>query len=204
MRARTTSLHHAFSPAVMALALTILSTACVPKKAVQDAPEPSPPVIANIESMDVVTMYSQGLGAFWSGDYKTASTLFETLARRQDDEIFRAKALYGLACTKLAAARNPGEFEEARAVWREWERLSSGATSEADARMISPFLLNPKLFAPVGPAAQAKTVVKSGAADPELTKRLQEKEKEVLQLQKQIKALEAIHREIQAKKKMSQ
>jgi len=151
----------------------------------------------------VDTAYSEGLSAFWSGNYASAAALFESMARRLDDQLLRAKALYGLACSRLAGARNEEDFRAAKAVWQEWEIASSGNVHQADPRMITPFLMNPRIFQSVVREAKPQAA-RVSHADSELAKRLQEKEKEVLNLQKQIKALEAIHREIQAKKKMTQ
>ncbi len=202
MRAHIITSNRAIGFAVLAMLLLLAAGACVPKKGVQDVPEPQPHAAVDPDALDVDTAYTEGLNAFWSGDYATASALFESMARRLDDQRLRAKALYGLACSKLAGARNEEELKAAKAVWQEWELASSGNVHQADPRMITPFLFNPRLFPAV--VKEAKPQAKPNHMDQELAKRLQEKEKEVLNLQKQIKALEAIHREIQAKKKMTQ
>ena len=203
MNARLNSFH-ATSLALLAMLLVLAMPACAPKKPAPDPCETAPLAAINPDSLDVDTAYAQGLHAFWIGGYKTAAALFESLARRPDDHPFRSKALFGLACAKLAGAENQEELKAARAIWQEWEQASSGTLDQADPRMITPFLLNAKLVLGSKESREFKPQPgKPGASDQDMVRRLQEKEKEVMLLQKQIKALEAIHREIQEKKKMS-
>lgn len=201
MHARSASTNNLVVALFLAALFTVLATAaCTPKKPALEAPAPAPPVTINPESLDVDTAYSEGLHAFWIGDYKTSAVLFESLARRVDDQAFRSRALYGLACSKLAVASTPDEMNAARAAWKDWERASSSSLNMDDPRMLSPFVESPRFFPAVKDGREPKPQARN---DQEMAKRLQEKEKEVLLLQKQIKALEAIHREIQEKKKMS-
>lgn len=184
--------------------LVLTMAACSPKKTVPTEPEAAQPVAVNPDTLDVETAYAEGLHAFWIGSYKSAAALFENLARRPDDHPFRSKALFGLACAKLAGAENQEEFKAARLVWQEWEHASSGAVGQADPRMITPFIQNAKIMLGGKESRDFKFPFgKAGTSEQDLAKRLQEKEKEVMVLQKQIKALEAIHREIQEKKKLS-
>ncbi|MFZ5426226.1 MAG: hypothetical protein ACOZEN_04590 [Thermodesulfobacteriota bacterium] len=203
MSAHTIPSNRAIKIVFLAMILTLAAGACVPKKTAQDVPPSTAHQAVDPDALDVDTAYSEGLSAFWSGDYASAAALFESMARRLDDQMLRAKALYGVACSRLAGARSEEEFRAAKAVWQEWELASSGNVHQADPRMITPFLMNPKLFPPAVREAKPQAA-RPNHADQDLAKRLQEKEKEVLNLQKQIKALEAIHREIQAKKKMTQ
>jgi hypothetical protein len=203
MNARQTSFHET-SLVFLAMLLILAMAACSPKKPLPDQPETAPQAIINPDSLDVDTAYAEGLHAFWIGSYKAAASLFENLARRSDDHPFRSKALFGLACAKLAGAENQEEFKAARAVWQEWEQASSGTVNQADPRMITPFLQNAKIMLGSKDSRDFKFPFgKTGTSEQDLAKRLQEKEKEVMVLQKQIKALEAIHREIQEKKKLS-
>lgn len=189
---------------VLGMSLTVAMAACAPKKPTIEVQETAPAVMINPDTLDDETVYSKGLQAFWTGGYKLAATLFESLARRVDDQAYRSKALYALACSKLAGAENQDDFKAALGVWHEWEQASSGSLSQADPRMLTPFLLNSKLLSQSKEVRDSKSQVsKPSSGEQDLAKRLQEKEKEVLHLQKQIKALEAIHREIQEKKKMS-
>lgn len=201
---RTNSSHLAFA-LVLTLGFLVTGASCTPKTPVDMTPAPAAQVIADPESLDVNTAYSEGLQAFWAGDYKNAAVLFDSLVRRQDDQTLRSKALFGLACARLAGAENPDDLKAAREIWMDWEKGASGTPPQADPRMLTPFVRRAKFFAP--PKEQQGVAkpqaVRQSFGEQELLRRLQEKDKEVQHLQKQIKALEAIHREIQEKKKMS-
>ncbi|GFK92478.1 hypothetical protein NNJEOMEG_00303 [Fundidesulfovibrio magnetotacticus] len=187
------------------LTLALLAAACQPKTPVTEPrPEPAPITVAGADALDVDTAYTQAVEAFWSARYKAAAALFESISRRQDDQAYRARALFGLACARLAAAQNQDDLKAARDIWRQWEMASVGDPAQSDPRMLSPFLQNDRLLAPARENREARPLLppKPAPADADLARRLQEKEKEVLHLQKQIKALETIHREIQEKKKM--
>lgn len=193
--------------AATAALLLFALAACAPHKPAQPDGAFAPPAAEGFENLDADAAYAKALSAFWSGDYKIAAALFENLGATQQEKALRSRALFGLACTRLASARTEEDLVVARTAWREWELAAVGESCDTDARLLGPFLSNPKLFAPVREPVRdvAKAApAKPGAGELELSRRLQEKEKEVLQLQRQIKALEAIHREIQAKKKMSQ
>jgi len=206
MHSLTTTWNRWLAAAALAAALGLTAVGCTPKQAPQAVPEPSLQAVPSAETLaalDVDTAYSEGLQAFWNGNYRASAALFETMVRRVDDQSIRSKALFGLACARLAGAENAEDFKAARGIWQEWELASGGAMGQADPRMLTPFLMNAKLFAPAREPKQPAPAVKASSGEQELSRRLQEKEKEVLLLQKQIKALEAIHREIQEKKKMT-
>lgn len=190
---------------ILSLGLLLTGASCTPKKSAEITLEPVAQVVADPESLDVNTAYAEGLQAFWAGDYKSAAVLFDSLVRRQDDQTLRSKALFSLACARLAGAENPEDLKAAREIWLEWEKGASGTPPQADPRMLTPFVRRAKFFAvPKEQAAGVKPQApKQASGEQELLRRLQEKDKEVQHLQKQIKALEAIHREIQEKKKMS-
>ncbi|WP_243313010.1 hypothetical protein [Fundidesulfovibrio agrisoli] len=206
MHSQPTNRKRWLAAAALAAALGMAATGCTPKQVPQPAPEPSLQAVPSpetLESLDAETAYTEGLQAFWSGNYRASAALFDAMARRVEDQAMRSKALFGLACARLAGAENAEDFKAARAVWQEWEHSSGGNVDQADPRMLTPFLMNAKLFAPQREPKQPAPAAKASVGEQELSRRLQEKEKEVLLLQKQIKALEAIHREIQEKKKMT-
>jgi hypothetical protein len=204
MHARTFQQRRISGLIVPAVLLVLTVAACVPRKPAPEAPEASPSVQVNPDAMDVDTAYSEGMQAFWTGNFKTSAVLFENLAGRVDDQAFRARALFGLACSRLASAQNQEDLNAALASWQEWQVISTGSTDLTDPRMLTPFLLNPRLFTPAKDSHESRPQpARQTAGEQDLAKRLQEKEKQVLLLQKQIKALEAIHQEIQEKKKMS-
>lgn len=194
-----------FTAWMFACLVALAAGGCVGKKPAVE--EPSAGTAITVETLDVNEAYSRGLEAFWRGEYILAGALFESVARKVDDQAYRAKALYGLACARLASASDAQELKAALDTWLEWEKSVIAQEGQIDPRMLTPFVRSVKLNAP--PAkdvreGKAQAVIsKPAATDQDLAKRLQEKEKEVLHLQKQIKALETIHREIQEKKKMS-
>ena len=128
---------------ILAVFLVLASPACTPKKPSAAPEEPAPLVMINPDALDVDTVYTEGLHSFWNGDYKVAATLFESLARRPDDHSLRTKALFGLACAKLAGAATPEDMKAAQAAWRDWEQ-ASGSEYQADPRMLTPFVQNPR------------------------------------------------------------
>lgn len=206
MHSRSTRWNRWLSAVLAAAALSAAITGCVPRNVPQSAPEAtqqSVPSAETLAALDVDTAYTEGLQAFWNGNYRASAALFDNMARRVGDEALRAKALFGLACARFAGAENPEDFKAARAAWNEWERASGGAAGQGDPHMLTPFLLNAKLFTPQKEAKPTPVAKSTTPGEQELARRLQEKEKEVQLLQKQIKALEAIHREIQEKKKMT-
>ncbi len=187
-------------PALLALALAFSTLSCVrqPHTADQTPPPEAPPHASiNVDALDTDTAYAEAQNAYWNGDYKGAAAVFETLVSRVEDQTHRSKFLFGLACARLAGAETPEEFRKARELWISWEKNSLGENLQIDPRMLTVFLNNARFFAP----PREPKVVK--APDMDCAKSLHDKEKEVINLNKQIKALEAIHREIQEKKRMT-
>ena len=190
---------HPLLPA-LALALAVCAMSCVRQPqtaATQPVPEAPAPSAINVDALDTDTAYAKALNAYWIGDYKGAAAVFESLFNRVEDQADRSKFLFGLACARLAGAETPEEFRAARAIWVDWEKNALGANLQIDPRMLTAFLNNARFFA----QPREPKVVKT--PDMDCAKRLQDKEKEVMNLGKQIKALEAIHREIQEKKRMT-
>jgi len=185
----------------------ILAVVCLTLGAAGCARKPAPEAEAAIppnpeETLGWNNSYAKAMRAFQTGDFQSAAALFERLAAKDDDPAHAAKALYGQACSLLAKAQSPEDMAAALAVWRKWQEIPNGPVHLVDPRMLTPFLENPNLFVQRGePERQRPQPQKPG--EPDLTKRLQEKEKRIQLLQKQLKALEAIHQEIQEKKKMS-
>jgi len=183
--------------AVLILPLALSMASCVRQPQTAAIPEAPAPAPIDVDALDTDTAYGEALNAFWHGDYAEAAKVFERLYNRVEDQTFRAKSLFGLACARLAAAENPEEFRKAREIWNVWEKDALGTSLQVDPRMLTAFLNNSRLFAPPREPKVVKT------PDVDCAKRLQDKEKEVMNLLKQIKALEAIHHEIQEKKRMT-
>jgi len=179
--------------------LTLGATACVRKPApeAQTAIPPNPE-----ETLGWNNSYAKAMGAFQTGDFQNAAARFEHLAGKDDNPAHAAKALYGLACSLLAKARSQDDMAAALAVWRKWQEIPNGPVHLVDPRMLTPFLENPNIFLQREQSDRQRPQP-SKPNEPDLAKRLQEKEKRIQLLQKQLKALEVIHQEIQEKKKMS-
>jgi len=186
-------------PAVLAALLTFGAASCAhTPQATQAAPHEA----AHPETPIVSEAYAKAMQAFTAGDFQSAAALFESLASPESQACgpeCRAKAMYGLACSLLAKAASREDMDAALAVWQQWRTM---ANDQGDARMLTPFLQSPNIFPEQKGQPQGQRS-KSAASDQDLAKRLQAKEKQVQLLRKQIKALEAIHQEIQEKKKMS-
>ncbi len=138
--------------------------------------------------------YVDGVTALLGGDAELAATLFEQAHQGAVDEPSRRRALYGLACAKLLLAQDEKELARAKALWESWRAASPSGGDGEDPRLMAGLLSNYR------PAFLVKDL--KAACERECDKRLQEKEEEVRRIiQRQVQALEEIHREIQEKKK---
>jgi TolA-binding protein len=153
-----------------------------------------------------------GVQAFEEGDYIKAQEIFETLNRQGPTEESRHRALYGLACTRMALAKDGDSFREALGLWERWAREVPGGLSEGDPRMLAPVLRKPLVQGGTGPSDAKKP---RPVVSPTFRKQLHEKEdevrskdeqlrskdQEIKRLKEQLEALESIHRTIGEKKK---
>ncbi len=162
-----------------------------------------------------------GMDAFYREDYNGAAAIFEALSRRTKNKVVLRRALYGLACTKLAEARNESDVKEAILVWNRWKRLNSTRLEPEDPLMLSPFF--DKMMAPDNLLSTSCTPDDTELKSIESCESLLNKKKKEIQSMKsklearqedieslhkkiqklklQIESLEAIHLEIQEKKK---
>ena len=209
MRAQPHTVMHVSSVFLLVCVLLLPAGGCVKRAPVAEQ-EAVNMAVVTLETLDVNAAYARGLDAFWRGEYVLAAALFESVARKMDDQAYRSKALYGLACSRLAGASDAQDVKTALETWLEWEKTVMSQEGQIDPRMLTPFVrnVNVKLNAQAArdnreARSQSQAAARPAVSDQDLARRLQEKEKEVLHLQKQIKALETIHREIQEKKKMS-
>ena len=169
--------------------------------------------------------YKQGVTAFERGDYSEASSHFEKLAHTSKNEEIRRKALYGSACIGLFEAQDAQQISAAMVHWHLWSRTNPLNSDVEDPRMLTPFLDRIASFAETknfenearlkdlltkkeaenkelrDRLAATKAVRSEAAANKNCQGLLKEKDKQIEELKKQIEGLEAIHREIQEKKK---
>jgi hypothetical protein len=166
----------------------------------------------------VSSVWEEGMSTFRAGDYKTALDLFEVVSTSSKSDALRHRALYAMACTRLALAQGPDQFSAAMNLWELWSNSAPAEALAEDPRMLSPLLERwrpsmqhvkpdasemPAGNCPRPTSVQSVRLIK----DKDCEKLLQSKEKETQRLRRQIEALrhqiealEAIHRKIQEKK----
>lgn len=138
--------------------------------------------------------YLDAVTAFRAGDMEVAASLFVQVREASLDEPTRRRALYGLACAKLAQAQDDKELAKAKALWETWRTESPPGGDGEDPKFMT------AVVAQYRPSFLLKDM--KAACEKECDKRLQEKEEEVRRIiQRQVQALEEIHRQIQEKKK---
>lgn len=162
-----------------------------------------------------------GMDAFCREDYNGAAAIFDALSRQTKSKVVQRRALYGLACARLAEARNESAVNEAILIWNRWKRLSSSRIESEDPRMLTPFFDNMTFIDSLSSTSctpnesgleymeSCKTLLNSKEKEVQRVKsKLEARQKDIKTLQKkieklklQIESLEAIHLEIQEKKK---
>jgi hypothetical protein len=180
----------------IALAAAGFSPGCADKAQQPPASSASAPVFQPQETLTTAEdpRYVDGVTALLGGDAELAATLFEQAHLGAVDEPSRRRALYGLACARLLLAQDEKELAKAKALWESWRAASPPGGDGEDPRLMAGLLPNYR------PAFLVKDL--KSACERECDKRLQEKEEEVRRIiQRQVQALEEIHREIQEKKK---
>jgi hypothetical protein len=165
--------------------------------------------------------WREGVEASESGAYEKAVPLFESLSRNGSTEELRLRALYALACSRLAAAKSQEEINSAMGLLERWSQSAPVSSHDEDSRLMMAALrrlvLSLENSQSVGPRAVSPTIGKPlQPPQKETIKVVRDRECEVLLrskdrdiqslrhqigvLKHQIEALEKIHREIQQKK----
>ena len=145
------------------------------------------------ESLNALATATQ---AYRDGDYDRAADLFLALSLVTSDPVLSRKALYGLACTRLAAADSDEEMAEAMETWSRWASLAPD----------NPDIEDPRLFTPLLPRlAPSNSDTKESVENMEkemnkLRAKLKQKSEDLEELQSQLDALEQLHREITIRK----
>jgi len=156
--------------------------------------------------------WGDGIRAFQAGDYGRAMDVFERVSQGAENDGLRSQALYALACTKLATARDAKGFQDAMAVWERWTKSLSSEVRQEDPRMLAPLLtrLSQQGFLESRPSASSKQAEDAAcrrnlrAREEQLRLReeeLQVKTDEIQRLNEQMEALETIHRSMDEKRK---
>lgn len=142
--------------------------------------------------------------AFREQDYATAHDLFEHVSHEAEDRALRRQALYGLACVRLVQARSTEEMRRALNTWSIWEEQSPFQFAVEDPRLLSPLLerLPALLEKPARVSGrQTKTPPPPASSQTEWSKVVEEKDREIQELRDRLRALEAIHRELEEKRR---
>lgn len=153
----------------------------------------------------------EGLSAFEQGDLPRAAEIFAFLTEALSSDEGKRKALYGLACSRLAMAKDKKAFQEAMVLWEKWQEQVSGELGGEDPRMLSQVIKKLASWAPPGevkakkpsPAA-ASSGKQASTREEEIRQKEEEirlRDEEIERLREQIEALENIHRDIERKKK---
>lgn len=145
------------------------------------------------ESLNALASATQ---AYKAGDYDRAGDLFLALSLVTSDPVLSRKALFGLACTRLAAADSEEDMDEALEIWSRWASLAPDNPDIEDPRLLTPLL--PRL-APDGNGTR-ETVQHMEKEMNKLRSRLKQKSEDLEELQSQLDALEQLHREITIRK----
>lgn len=152
-----------------------------------------------------------GNSAFRQGDLSQAAEIFSFLSETLSSDEGKRKALYGLACSRLAMAADKKSFQEAMVFWEKWQERVSGEFGDEDPRMLTQVLKKLVNWAPSGEArakrpspAPIATGKQASNKEEEIRQKEEEirlKDEEIERLREQIEALENIHRDIEKKKK---
>jgi hypothetical protein len=152
-------------------------------------------------SDEVSASLKDGYESFEEGDFKKAAEIFEQLSADSQDADTARIAAYGLACARLILAETPESFDEAFRLWEAWRQLAPENLNAEDPRMLEPLLNKLERNLPEDKRAYQKRLEQKDKDIRWLQYRLKKKRTENQRLKHQIEALEAIHQDIQEKKK---
>jgi hypothetical protein len=186
-------------------------------------PYPTLPVQVPPSSNAEHQAFEEAMQAFEDEEYQKASAIFEFLSDSTHSEELYRQALYGMACSRLAAAQTAAELDEAIDLWVCWSQQAPDRLEGEDPRLLTPLLQRldpPEQNLPKGSKriqrkpssnsdhlalkdlAMYKNLLQAKEKELEKVKaRLDSREREVRRLKHQIDSLEAIHLKYQEKKK---
>lgn len=138
---------------------------------------------------------AMGRKAFREGAFRKAAKLFQALEKEAAEVTIRRRALYGLACSRLMLANNPEGVAAALSLLDRWDGLAPDQGRAEDPRMLR------TAMAGAGENRYARLLRATDGEIRRLKKRLDRMQTENATLQHQIEALDAIHRNIEEKKR---
>ena len=131
--------------------------------------------------------------AYLAGNYVKARALFDATQHAQDADLAR-HARYGLACTQLAAAQTPEEFEDGLKLWASWIEFLQPSLAGEDPRLLG--VLLPRMAPAEPPPAQSPPakIQNTGGTQAQKLIQAQRRQTEVLEakiavLEKEIRVL---------------
>ncbi len=139
---------------------------------------------------------------FLQEDYEGAAEAFSRIYSQVKKDSSRQRALLGLACSRILVARNDVRFQEALELWQTWCR---NQRDDLDLENLCVFL-TPVLEKWSYPEEEENPDLSSTFANQEkelkkLRSQVRIKNRKIKELNKKLKALEAISQEIDQKKK---
>ncbi len=153
------------------------------------------------------TMMSQEMetarALFLQKDYEGAAETFSRIYPQiEKDSLQRQKVLLGLACSRMLAAQNVAQFQGALELWESWCGNPAGSLNSGDLCIF----LTPMLEKWSYPEKEenpdlSRTFVDQEKELEKLRSQLRITNQKIKELNKKLKALEAISQEIDQKKK---
>lgn len=170
--------------------------------------------------------YRKAIAAYHQKSYLESAESFDSLRTATNNERFALMALYGLACSKLMAAKTPNEYNDAMMLWMQWVENAPEKFDYENPMLVGALLQEKMLFSNIPlksdkvqeespePMVSRWLLIRSRQELDRLKRELdatrealekrkkknQAQKKEIVKLKRQIKALETIDQKIQKKK----
>jgi hypothetical protein len=170
--------------------------------------------------------YRKAIAAYHQKSYLKSAESFEVLRTATTNKRFALMALYGLACSKLMAAKTPNEYNDAIMLWLQWVEAAPEEFDYENPMLVGALLQEKMLFSNIPlssdkaqeespePMVSRWLLIRSKKELDRLRRELdatrevlekrkkvnQAQQKEITKLKQQIKALETIDQKIQKKK----
>jgi len=173
-----------FLPVYIFLAIGILAVLTIGCKSL--SLEKSKKILLTTQELELI---KNGYDAFGQNDYDKAAQIYNSLYKQSQNSQARRWALYGLSCSSLIKAENTFQYDEAIALWNQWQQSVPETFSGEDPRMLGPYIQ--MTAPPCKKEMEIKLLMNKNASLIE----------EIKTLKHQISSLEAIDQKIEEKKK---
>ena len=186
----------------------------------------APARVESLPSPVEMKQYRQAVSAYRQKAYLEAAKSFEVIRTQTRDKRFALTALYGLALSKLMAAKTPKEYNDALLLWQRWVENVPAKFDYEDPVLAGDLIEEKMLFSNIPLSSEP---VKEKAPEPMVSrwllikskleldrlreeletvkkaldkrqKTIQARDKEISELKRRFKALETIDQKIQKKK----